>query len=189
MKLSKEIGSAAEETLRRLGSLMQRASQDAAEARNVVIHVVSVVEPYVDRVLRGLVNASGMRETPLGRAMLAELQGEMVRSWEARLRWLRDGFEIPIAGTKPGQDFQTLLELRNALIHGDGGFTARQSADVPSLLELERRIRDLLNVEATRYGFVFGPKAAERALRIAREFVLAMDSASRAEHPTVSKQK
>lgn len=161
------------------------ASDFRIDSRSAVIYAVSTAESYVDQVLRALVEISGIREIPFAVAMFDELEDVVTRSWDERFKWLRKGFGIALGGTAAQQDFVTLVDLRNALVHGDDQFTQRQTRDLPSLIQLEHRVHQVLSVEVSKGGFLFGPKGPSQALTVARTFILTVDEVVRERHPKV----
>lgn len=183
MILPKAVSGGAEQALRRLVALSVRADTTPTDSRDIVISAVSITESYVDRVLRTLVDASGISQVPFALAMFDELRDVVTRSWDERFKWLRKGFGVALSGDAAQQDFQTLVELRNAIVHGEDRFTDRQTRGLPSLVQLERRVYRVLLVEASKDGFLFGPETSGRAVSVARTFVLAIDDAVRRAHP------
>jgi len=161
------------------------ADREPADSRAVIINAVSIVESYVDAALQSLIDASGIRDIPFADAMHAELQDAIYRSWDERFKWLARGFGVDLEGTTPQQEFLTLVDLRNALIHGQGKFTQRQTRDLAAVIELEHRLARVLDVEASKDGFLFGSRATPQTLSVARTLVLAIDDAVRRSHPRV----
>jgi hypothetical protein len=167
---------AAEETLRLLASTAQDLLRAPARPRDVVISVVTTSEVYVDRMLDLLVEASPIEQSDLGRAMKAAYQDQFHQNWPNRFKWLKDGFGVSISGTREGQEFDTLIALRNSLIHGGGTFTATQSREVGKRIALERDLSARLHVHSGSRALGLSTSTARSAIEISREFVLRLDA-------------
>lgn len=167
----------AENTLRNIVAVFEATERNGTVPRYAIVHTVGLAEGYIDTVLRSLISASDITHSALGSVMYSELQELMHRSWDERTRWLRRGFGIGIEGTKAQEEFMTLVELRNALVHGSGALTPRQSRKVEAVVDLEHKLQRLLDVGVGKDSFRFGPTTASRTARVARSFVLAIDRA------------
>jgi hypothetical protein len=173
--MRRDVRALTEEGLDQLAAMVQELSTLHPPIRHTVIAATTVAETFVDSSLALLIESSGIGKSPFGAALLQTVGDGFFQGWPDRLHWLNKGFGIEVGGTTAGQNLQTLIELRNALIHGGGTLTDRQSRDVPSLLELERRLRRLLHVqvEGGRISFV-GPTDVV-ALQVVRTFMLEFD--------------
>lgn len=107
--------------------------------------------------------------------MLTHLEDQFNQSWTARLRWLASGFGISLAGTEVDGDRATLVEARNAIVHGGGKLTARQTRSVGDALDLQRRLRDRMNAELVGHSLVLNELAIRWSLEVARAYVDALE--------------
>jgi len=142
-----------------------------------------MVEAYVDDLLRALIAESGIGETAFGGALLAETRDGFHNSWKNRYGWLDRGFGISITGSKERQEFDVMVELRNALAHGDGSLSARQRANLLSMVTLESKLETTLCVQARGGGLRLTSDSATAAILICRRFVLCLDRATCSARP------
>lgn len=173
------IGRLAEARLRQLAVLAADRRLAPVDQGQVVQTVVATVEAFVDEVLRELIASSGYDSSAFGRAMLHELEDRIYQSWRERHGWLEKGFSISIASSAAAQDLLAVVELRNALVHGFGKLTDRQSRDVPTLIRLEHRLQRVLDVRVERRKVNLASSTGMRAIEAARVYILALDAEAR----------
>lgn len=178
-----DVGHLAEGRLRELAVLAADVPIDAEQQAQVVLTVATLAEAYSEAVLRQLIIASSRDLGPFARAMYAELEDRIFQSWEERHSWLAKGFGIKLAGSRHAQDLQTLVDLRNALVHGAGTLTDRQSRDLGKLVHLETSLRRTLDVHVERGRVHLTESTGHMAVSIARAYILALDASSREAHP------
>lgn len=165
-----ELSNSGEVCLRRLLELQNAGLPPAP----LITAIGTVVEVHVSRVLSALVASVGVDETPFGRALLESAE-PLSTSWDARARWLKEGFSINYTGDKPYQDFAVLVDLRNAIVHGDGALSDLQAgANVKEFTIMTRDFESKLAV-AFNERAQYGDATAAKAIEIARTFVLDFD--------------
>ena len=152
----------------------------APAALDLVVGVATRVEGYVDTVLHRLIERTDYRRQPFLAAMYADLELSIFQSWRDRFRWLANGFGISIAGTAEAQQLQVLIELRNAVVHGGGRLTERQTRDVNELITLEHSARRVFHVDVDRSRLIPSEKTRDATVSVGREFVIAFDTEVRA---------
>lgn len=145
----------------------------------LVVSICTAVEMHVARVLARMVVVSGVQEQHLGDYMVKRLEDDMTRSWASRKKWLGEGFAV----VPRYQEFDVLVELRNAVVHGDEALSpVQERKPIAKLIELRKQLRQRLNVEL--YGRAsFAPDSASRAVDIARAFVADLDGLVLDRHP------
>lgn len=145
----------------------------------------TAVEVHVSRILVRLIVLSDVQESDLGSVMLTELEREMTRSWSSRSSWLKRGFAVEYEGEPQSQAFQSLVELRNSVVHGDGAASDEQERKGTSKLkELRKAFARYLDVEF--YGQArFSASTPALAMDIARNFVAHFDARVLARYPRV----
>jgi hypothetical protein len=131
-------------------------------------------------------SGSGYDSSAFGRVMFEELTDRIHQTWSERHTWLSRAFDVHISGTAASQDMMTLVELRNALVHGAGRLTHRQTRGVGALIELEKRLQVLFSVRADSRGLVLAPDSATRAVEVARAYILALDAELKTQHSQVA---
>jgi hypothetical protein len=163
-----------EVALRSLTSI-ERAMHARGAEDHALISICTVLEVYVDSSLQHLIEASGVGQLKFGRAMIMHLEDQFSQSWTARLRWLSNGFGISIAGSEVDGDRATVIEARNALVHGGGKLTARQSRSATEALDLQRRLRDRMSAELVGHSVVIREPAVKWSLEVARAYIRMLD--------------
>lgn len=116
-------------------------------ARDLVLTVVPEVELRIDDMIRELVSRAKFAPTVLGSFLIKDNLDSYFQSWSEREKILKDVFGFSVSGSKIGQDFQILVEVRNALMHGNGSFTSQQSKNLASVLSLKKKLGGDLSVE------------------------------------------
>jgi hypothetical protein len=144
-----------------------------------------MVESYVDDLLRALIAASGVDHTAFGAALLAEAGDGFHNSWKSRYGWLHRAFGVRVAGSKERQEFDCLVELRNALAHGGGGLSSRQQSNLVSMVGLEAQLEATLHVQAHGGQLRLTSESAVVAVLICRRFVLCLDRSTRSTYPSL----
>ncbi|MFI5906223.1 hypothetical protein [Dactylosporangium sp. NPDC051541] len=171
--------------LRSLARISYEISTSNPPVDHVVTRVATLTEAYVDDLLDVLVKDSNMASTSFGKGLLDRAKDTFHDSWPNRLRWLSSGFGLAVSGTSAQQAFDAVIELRNAIVHGRGRLTARQKNDIASMLRLEKKLADVLNVQADGGPLHYLADTSARVVEVAREFVLHIDSCARASYPRI----
>lgn len=143
----------------------------------------TAVEVHVSEMLGRLVNMSSVGSDRFGSELLRTLGDQMSANWSNRHDWLKRGFGVSYKGTSAAEQFDILVQLRNAVVHGDGYWSPSQSTDsVQTRIKLRKAFLNTLDVAMRDYA-AFGRKSRERATDIAREFVAHFDATLLAKHP------
>jgi hypothetical protein len=133
-----------ERCLRRLVELQRLG----LPGEQLVTAIGTAVEVHVARVLARLVTLSVVLDHRFGSALLARVEKDMNKSWPGRLGWFKSGFDLPIAESLTWGRFETVIEIRSSVVHGDGALSDMQSGgSVQALIKLHRRFFDDLHVE------------------------------------------
>ena len=110
----------------------------------------------------------------------------MTYNWANRIDWLARGFGIRVAGGHAWQRFETVVQARNALVHGDGQLSEKQRAlGLSKLIQLKKRLLDEMDVGWSRGHLTFNAVSARAAHDAARHFVADLDSRVLAGYPQV----
>ncbi len=175
------VGALAETRLRQLAVLASQLPVRVDQQLGLVLEIHTIAEAYVDAILQALIAATEVDRTAFGRAMLAQLEDRIFASWKERHDWLAKGFGIRVQGTVK-QDLLTIADLRNAIVHGNGRLTERQSRDIVRLVELENRLYEVLDVRTERREVYLGRATGEKSVAIARAYIQALDAEVRSQH-------
>lgn len=168
-----------------LAAAAQQAT-DGDAVRWTVLSCTTTLEAHVDRLMKALVEESGVSDTRLGRALLDEVRSTFGRSWADRLDWLSSGFSVSIKGVKETQDFLTLTDFRNAIVHGHMHLTDIQVAKLEAMTSLKKRLQKVLGVHSVGRVLVAGDTTAAKAVEVSHAFVYFLDAAVISRHPAVN---
>lgn len=97
--------------------------------------------------LRELVSRAAFAPTALGSFLINDNLDSYLQTWAEREKILKNVFGFSVSGSKVGQEFQLLVEVRNALMHGNGSFTSQQSKNFTSILALKKQLARTLSVQ------------------------------------------
>lgn len=187
MNTSAQVGALAESRMRQLSVMAAEVSTRVDEQLSVVLTAHTIAEAYADAVLARLIDDSGYESTAFGRAMYAMLEDRIFGSWKERHDWLVKGFGVNFHesdAAKAKADVLTLADLRNAIVHGNGRLTERQSRDVVRLVSLEKRLRVAFDVRTEGRTLHMSPTTGRRALATARTYIGILDQTVRAQYPS-----
>jgi hypothetical protein len=152
----------------------------------LVTTCATCVESHFDRVLRSLIAASGVRQNKFSNSLYEFLHDDIFKTWDSRLNWLKNGFSVAIAGERTIQDFRTVVDLRNAIVHGQGNLTEVQQKNLQKLLDLKRNLTRLLNVQFSGHKVLIPPDVGLKVIRICRDAVIFFDNSIFQEYPGIS---
>ena len=168
MLISASVHALTEDTVRSLNRVSARWNNDV---NGQIVAVSSRVEALADRFIDLLIRDSGVDSTQLGKNLLQEYGDSFHQSWLARNRVLKNGFGIQAVSMPAWQDMELVIEVRNAIVHGDGGLTSRQAKDPASLITMRKRMAKLLRSDVqgrlVRLSDEAGVLSAEIAIRYA----------------------
>ena len=162
------------------------AGADARTYFDSVVNAVSVTEVYVDGLLGALVNAEVAKENQYVRALREDLGEKMFTTWSSRLGWLGRAFEVSIAGSDAQQEMFTVIEVRNAVVHGHGKLTRRQSATLQGVLDLERAFWDVCKVNVSGGVLSATDRTAAVVASVSARFIRQLDAAAALKHVWLS---
>lgn len=126
---------------------IRNAGVSSLSPKDLVLTVVPEVETRIDEMLRELVSSSRFASTPVGSFLIKDKLDSYLQTWSERERILATMFGFNVSGSTVGQRFQLLLEVRNALMHGNGSLTLQQSKKFGTLLDLRKRLSKELCIE------------------------------------------
>lgn len=144
------------------------------DARAAVLNVVPIVESYVDWNITSLVSSSRLRAHPLGEFLLADQAERMLDSWPTRTRVLKEAFSLSLKDLASWEQWDAVLELRNAYMHGNGCLTNRQASHVNKLAPMSKQLA-LVDCTLSGRRVHTGSATAILAVRAASDFVDEVD--------------
>lgn len=152
---------------------------------DLIVALVTLAEAHIDRSIDELFAASRLLDLPLGAALFREVKDSIHRTWRSRYEWLSNGFGLKISGTLPAQEFDTLVELRNSIVHGNGRITDLQSSTTSKLVSLRASFRQSLGVECFGRRLVLDRGVENTASRIGCRYIAAFDATLISSFPTL----
>lgn len=174
MLVSASTHAITEDAIRSLNRIDGRWNNDIG---GQIVAVTSRVEALADRFIDLLVLESGVGSTQLGKNLLREYNDSFHQSWPARNGILKKGFGIQAASMPIWDDMELVIEVRNAIVHGDGGLTNRQLKDSASLITMRKRISKLLHSDIQGRMVRLSDEAGVLSAEIAIKYAVALDEA------------
>ena len=176
-----QLSDSGERCLRRIIELYETG----LPAPHLITAYGTAVEIHVSEMVERLVRISPISMEPFGRELIKEVGANMISTWPQRHRWIRRGFDVDYTGTAAAEKFSTLVELRNAIVHGDGSWSRHQRNDaVGARVALRRSFMNTLDV-AMQNEAKFGTQSREKATVVVRDFVSVFDQAVLSKYPVV----
>jgi hypothetical protein len=164
------------------------AYEARAASEWLIVTCVTCIEAHLDRIIDLLISASDLEDSKFGGFLLSGGYDEIFRNWETRLKCLDKGFGISIAGDRPMQDCRTLVELRHAIVHGQGNLTTFQQANFVRLLDLKRKLTRLLDVQFSGLKILLPADMGPRVSEICRSAAISLDRAVLAQYPSIGRR-
>lgn len=180
-----KLTSSGEKCLTRLADLQMQSHREGFSSDWIITSTVTALDAHTSRLLAQLIDLSSVRANVAGNAMYEHLREEMYRSWPNKLDWFKKAMQLPLAGDRPFQEFEVVIDLRNALVHGDGLLTPIQVRSLPKLVLLRKQLAKLLNVDCVGKRVHLSSDTPTRALAIARAFLVRCDEVVLHRYPTI----
>lgn len=177
-----ELTASGERTLRRVAAL----AATTMPPEQFLTALGTAVEIHVSRIIGYLVDLSDVDASQFGRELLAVVEGDLTRTWNDRHAWLNRGFAVQVAGNKPGQRFDTVIEARNSVVHGDGFLSDHQSArSLKQITDLRARYLKELDIGLVAGRLDFSLASTALAHEAARRYVAYLDKEVLANYPAI----
>ncbi|MFE6735980.1 hypothetical protein [Microbacterium sp. NPDC057650] len=149
-----------------------------AEPDYAVLRVSSIAEVYVDELLNELTSRY-LKGTSDFEISVADMVSTQFRqSWPERRKWLSNSFGISLAGTAIEQDFQLVIDLRNAIAHGGGRMTFNQRKDLSKQLALQDSLMRRLGTDCDGDRIVCTATTITSAIHITSQYIRELDAAA-----------
>ena len=162
-----------EVTVRRLTRvLVERTPPSSA-----ITVAVATTEAHVDAIIQQLFDLSCARKSKLGEFLIERSISTFTQTWPARHQVLRDGFGVAIEPQTLVQHLLLIVDVRNALAHGDGALTAVQTTSWSRANELRRNLERKLQVSVAGRSIIITRESLEIAIRMLIDYVIGLDVA------------
>lgn len=140
-----------------------------------IISAIATVEAHVDATVKLLTDMDRQTRSKLGNYLVDQYESDFSRNWKSRQSVLRDGFGVFVESERVAQDLKIVVDVRNALMHGDGKLTDLQSAKWRTVVTLRRDMARRLDIELQGRRLVIGEGSAKKACSILIEYVLQLE--------------
>lgn len=159
--------------------------ENRISAEWVVVSCATAVETHFNRLLSALIDMSSAGLDRFGNALLDQALDDVFKTWPSRLRWLNQGFNISVYGDTEIQEYLYVVDLRNALVHGQGELTQIQQRNFSELLALKRNLTRTLGVRFRGVKVVMNEFVQTKVLRICRNATMYIDGAVLSSYPSL----
>lgn len=173
MRIDSSVGRVAEDAVRSLYRLDAASRSDPA---SIVAMAAALAESVADRLIDELVALSGLSDSRLGSSLLKASAPSFHQSWQKRHELLSSGFGISVRGRASWRDLDVVVQVRNALMHGQGFLTDMQVRNAATALKLSRRVEEVLGSQIQAREILLGEDAGERAVEVAAAYIIELDS-------------
>lgn len=178
-----QLSRSGDQCIRQLAELYLAMEKGIASSEWIIVSSATNVENHANRLLESLVTTNSVADNQFMTALLLEIGDDIYRTWESRLRWLSRGFGVAVSGHTEVQEYLFVVELRNALIHGDRELTPTQIRSLPKLLALKRDMSRVLGVVFNGVEIHLDKHVTVKSLELARRFVVHVDKSVLAVYP------
>lgn len=165
-----------EETLRSVAAISLDATKHTGSPRETVMALGTLLEQYVDRLVELSVLASGVGATTVGQFLMDASDIGHSKTWNHRRTALRELVGINVSGTQIGERVRALIELRNAIAHGNGHLTHFQTKTLSSTFRIQESISEHFQVGFSGKRLIYAPETTESAIRATRAYILLIET-------------
>ncbi|PCC43887.1 hypothetical protein CIK65_04645 [Brevibacterium aurantiacum] len=155
--------------------VLSQMSCTSDRREGAIVGAIATVEAYVDATVKRLIDMDSRTRSQLGNYLIDQYISELSRNWKSRHSVLRDGFGVFVESESVAQNLKIVVDVRNALMHGDGKLTDLQSAKWKSVVALRRDMANRLDIELQGRRLVLGEDSVKLACSILIEYVLQLE--------------
>ncbi len=171
MRIDGSVSADAEATVRRLSALLEGSTPNSS----AFTAAVAITEAHVDATIQLLLDRSDARNSQLGAFLIDRSTASLRQTWSARQELLRDGFGVVVTPQSLVQQLSLIVDVRNALAHGDGSLTSVQTTSWSKANELRRSLARTLQIFVEGRIITFTPKSVETAVKMLIDYVIGLD--------------
>jgi hypothetical protein len=111
-----------------------------------IVQGLAIVESCIDSLLASELDDEIQKLSELGRFLANGSRALEIDTWPSRLQLMQKALGLYIRPDRVAQDFRLVIEIRNALVHGNGCLTARQVSEYSKVIELRRNASRKLRI-------------------------------------------
>ena len=170
MRVDASVSEATEQAVRRISVLWS----DGVEPRQAITVAISIAEAHVDETILALIEHHDHRSDQLLGYLVDQAGGALRETWPKRREVLKHGFGVECTqGAQQRMDL--VIDVRNALAHGDGALTDRQLATWGRAFDLRGRLVRELGVDLHGRKLTVDRSALAKSLSAVREYLIELD--------------
>lgn len=147
------------------------------DPRGTVLFVVSEVESQVDKLIRGKIYSLGLGHSSVSDYFINNHLPEYFGTWSKRKSLLKGLFNFDGYSCAVGQEFDSLVDIRNSLMHGGGSLTELQRKNFRNSLKMKRKLESKFSVRFSGNRMVLEGSASRVAGEVSVRFLIAVDEA------------
>ncbi|WP_101556975.1 MULTISPECIES: hypothetical protein [Brevibacterium] len=152
------------------------------DPRAVILAVISEVESSVDFILQEEIEESATGVSMISDYFVRKKLPDYFMTWSGRKELLRDLFRFNGFSNSVGQEFMLIVEIRNALVHGNGSLTELQCKDLKRMLNLKTGLSSKFSIGFSGRRLVLDSRICSEVCEACAKFLIEVDR-------TVAKQK
>lgn len=141
-----------------------------------MVDAVAIAEGRVDALIEELFERHPSGTNDVTGFLLDEVGARLTQSWSARARVLRGAFGV-VVDQKKKQYMDSVIDVRNAFIHGDGSLSPLQTQSWESILQFRTTLRRVLDVHVDGTRLEFTARTVNLALGYVEDYLVALDAA------------
>jgi hypothetical protein len=140
--------------------------------------MVSIIEEFVVARIKEIIESRRDEEDRITSDALEVYSNRIEQNWDNRIKVAKDWLNLDLKRESCFVDFQTFVEVRNSVVHGNGMLTRRQSENEESRTRLVDRLKSV-DVEVQTNYVQFGVGAIEVCAESGRDFIELFDGRSK----------
>lgn len=173
MRVDGSVSAEAEATIRRLSALLVESDPYSS----ALTTAVATAEAHVDATIQQLLDRSDARNSQLGAFLIDRSTASFRQTWSARHELLRDAFGIVVEPQALVQQLSLIVDVRNALAHGDGSLTPVQTTSWLKANELRRNLERRLHVSVEGRIITITSESVQTAVEMLIDYVIGLEMA------------
>jgi len=174
MRVSATVSPRTEIALRRIAAFRLQTAH-----AQLLVDATAIAEGLVDELVNSLFNEHATAKTPMAKFLLGELNGKFNQNWKSRHSVLTKAFGLDL-DQKIMQQMDSVIQVRNAFVHGDGGLSPNQSHSWKEIFRLRRDLSLRLGIQIDGTRLHFGENTITIALSYVDAYLLELDRATTA---------
>lgn len=174
MRISHRTSRFAESALIDLNQLRH----DPLASRDGIVRSVSITEIYIDAVIEKLIAREIHSGSPAAQYSLNAAMRTVNQTWDSRKDLLAKGFRSEL-NNGCWQNLRVVVEARNALAHGNGMLTDRQTASTLKAIRLKCDLLEISSISVSGRRLITTKHSLLACVNICETFILDIERTTR----------